>query len=78
MTTKKTIMIVEDEVDLVDMLKFQFMAHGYNVVAAYNGAEGLVKLSSVFPDIILLDLNMPKLGGVEFCQRLRQPDGKLK
>ena len=78
MATKKVVMIVEDEVDLVDMLKFQFMAQGYHVVVAYNGAEGLGKLNNVKPDIIILDLNMPKLGGVEFCQRIQTPDRKFK
>ncbi len=78
MTSKKRIMIIEDEVDLADMLKFQLVANDYEVFLAHNGADGLAKLAEAKPDLILLDLNMPKLGGVEFCQRIQTPDGHLK
>src|SRR5262249_39307831 len=74
----KTILIVEDEEDLVSMMKFQFEANGYAVVSASNGVEGLSKLSRIQPDLIILDLNMPKVGGIEFCHRIALPDGTLK
>ena len=74
----KMILIIEDEEDLVAMVKFQFEANGYQVATASNGIEGLAKLSQINPDLILLDLNMPKVGGIEFCHRIALADGALK
>ncbi len=74
----KTILIVEDEEDLVTMVKFQFEVNGYQVITASNGIEGLAKLSQTAPDLILLDLNMPKVGGIEFCHRIALSNGELK
>ena len=72
----KTILIIEDEPDLLEMLEFQFTSVGYRVVTAYNGFEGLQKLRTIQPDLIILDLNMPRMGGIEFYQRICDADGR--
>ena len=74
----KKILIIEDEADLVSMIQFQLEASGYSVISASNGIEGLLKLNQVEPDLILLDLNMPRVGGIEFCHRISLPGGELK
>ena len=78
MAAKKTILLIDDEVDLVDMVKFQLIAKGYNVVAAHDGLEGLEKLKNIKPDLIILDINMPKMGGLEFYGRIATEHGRSK
>lgn len=74
----KSILIVEDEEDLVTMMKFQFTVKGYEVRTAGNGLEALDILGGARPDLVILDLNMPKMGGIEFCQRIMDAKGKFK
>ena len=76
MEKKSLIMLIDDEKDLVDMLSFQFQAKGYDTVTASNGLEGLEMLNKVRPDLIVLDLNMPKMGGIEFYQKICGSDGR--
>jgi len=74
---KRLILLIDNEVDFVETLAYQIMAKkGYEVVIAYNGIEGLQKLNSIKPDIIVLDMNMPKMGGIEFYKNICDPDGK--
>ncbi len=68
--TKKHILIIDDEEDLRDILSFQFKIRGYDVTTAEDGVDGLVKLHDLKPDLIVLDLNMPRMGGIEFYQKL--------
>ena len=63
------ILISDDEVDIVEMLTGFFRSKGYEVFSAYNGVETL-KLAELQPDIILLDINMPKLDGIEVCKKM--------
>ena len=70
----KNILILEDEQDIQDMYKMKFESRGYNVMTASNGEEGFDCLAKQLPDIILLDLIMPQMGGYEFLQKLRQND----
>ena len=76
---KMTILLIDDEVDLVDAVAFQLKAKkGYDVETAYNGVEGLEKLNEIVPDLIILDINMPKMGGVEFYRRISDAQGKTR
>ena len=72
--TKKTILLIDDEVDLVDMIKYLFVARGYIVATAYDGLEGLERLKEIKPDLIILDMNMPRMDGLEFFQKIMGPD----
>jgi len=75
--TRKTILIVDDEKDFVRLLKFRLEKNGYNVLAAYDGKSGLRAADKLIPDLIILDINLPKIGGVEFynkiCTRYNRP-----
>lgn len=66
----KKILIADDEADIVAMLKSFFESRGYLVLGAANGLEALEKAEQG-PDIILLDINMPDMDGMEVCRRIR-------
>ncbi len=70
MSVKGLILIIDDEADLREMLQFKFEAEGYKVDVARDGLEGLEKLKTMTPDLIILDMNMPKMGGLEFYNRI--------
>lgn len=66
------ILIVEDEKDVVDSLKSRLEKEGYQVAVAFDGEEAIQKVKETDPDIILLDLILPKLSGFEVLKQLRQ------
>ena len=68
----KTILVVEDEANIVDILTFNLDREGYAVLAAYDGQEGLSLAREKKPDLILLDLMLPKLNGFDVCRALRE------
>lgn len=65
------ILIIEDEKGLVQSLTWYFNREGYETIAASDGIEGLRKAQTVLPDLILLDLMLPGMGGLEVCRELR-------
>jgi two-component system alkaline phosphatase synthesis response regulator PhoP len=69
---KEKILIIEDEEDLVKGLQLNLSDEGYVVDYALNGKEGLQKALEQSPDLILLDLMMPDMDGLEVCRRLRE------
>ena len=68
---KTTILIVDDEPDIIEILKFNLEKEGYAVVTASNGQEGIQKAEESQPDLIILDIMMPETDGVEVCRILR-------
>lgn len=68
------ILIVDDAEDTVELLKKRFHSEGYDTAEAYNGEEGLQKVAEYDPDLIVLDVMMPKIDGYEVCQRLKSDD----
>jgi signal transduction histidine kinase len=68
---KSKILIVDDAIDTVELLKKRFRSEGYDTEEAYNGEEGLQKVQEYSPDLIVLDIMMPKIDGYEVCQRLK-------
>ena len=66
------ILIVDDESNIRDILKDRLEATGYQVIQASDGKEGLALTESEEPDLILLDLKMPKMDGIEVLERLRK------
>ena len=70
---KKTkILIVDDEPQILRALRAGLLAHGYEVVSAADGEEALDQAATALPDAVILDLNMPKLSGLQVCQGLRE------
>lgn len=74
---RKKILVVEDETDLVEMIKMRLEANDYEVIAAYDGQEALDKARKEKPDLIILDLMLPKMDGYKVC-RLLKFDEKYK
>ena len=72
MSEQKTVLIVEDEKNIVDILRFNLMREGYRTIEAYDGEDGLNKARSEHPDLILLDVMLPKMIGFDVCRTLRQ------
>lgn len=68
----KLILVVDDEAPIVDILKFNLTKAGYNVIAAYDGEEGLSLALTKKPDLILLDLMLPKMDGFDVCKKIRE------
>ena len=66
------ILIVDDEPAIVASLEFLLGRGGYEVRVARNGEEALVEAERFIPELVLLDVMMPKLNGYEVCRRLRQ------
>ena len=69
---RKKILVVEDDLDLVELLRFNLAHADFSVVVAVDGAEALKKARSVLPDLILLDLMLPELDGFAVCEILRR------
>jgi CheY-like chemotaxis protein len=65
------ILIIEDEPDLVTVVKLRLEANGFEVLTAEDGEAGLRKIYEEKPDLILLDILMPKMDGYEVCRRLK-------
>lgn len=71
---KQNVLIVDDNIDTVELLRKRLKAEGYNTIEAYDGEEALNKVYESLPDIIILDVMMPKLDGYEVCNRLKSDD----
>ena len=67
----QTILIIEDERDLAELVAFNLEQEGYRTVIALDGAEGLEAAARVIPDLVLLDLMLPGMLGTEVCKRLK-------
>ena len=68
----KKVLIVDDELNIVAALEFLLQKSGYEVMAAQNGAEALKRVESFAPDLVLLDVMMPRISGYEVCRRMRE------
>ncbi len=69
---KKKILVVDDELIIVKLLTNRLTANGYDVVAAYDGEEALEAVRQEEPDLILLDISLPKMNGDEVCESLKK------
>ena len=68
----KKILVVDDEKPISDIIKFNLKKEGYDVYTAYDGEEALQKVEEVNPDLILLDLMLPKIDGLEVAREVRK------
>jgi two-component system alkaline phosphatase synthesis response regulator PhoP len=69
--SQKKILVVDDEVDLVETIRFPLEMEGFNVLVSYNGEDALNQARKEKPDMILLDLMLPKLDGYKICRLLK-------
>lgn len=77
MSQKQTILVVDDEQDLLDLIEYNLNNEGFNVLKAEDGLEGIEMAREHNPDLILLDIMMPKMDGLEVVERIRD-DSQLK
>lgn len=68
----KKVLIVDDEKNIVDIIAFNLKKEGYDVLTAFDGEEGVKKTMEENPDLILLDIMMPKMDGYEACRKIRE------
>lgn len=71
----KTVLIVEDYVDIRAMMKFLVEGFGYQVIEASNGQEAVERAKQATPDLILMDLSLPVMDGLTATQTIRKVDG---
>lgn len=74
---KKKILVVDDETDLLDLIEYNLTKENFEVVTATDGLKGIKKAKAEKPDLVLLDIMMPKLNGLEVCDMMRN-DSELK
>ena len=70
--TKQTILAVDDEESIIDLLKFNIEKEGYNFISANNGEDGLKMAIEKSPDLIILDVMLPRMDGYTVCKEIRQ------
>jgi DNA-binding response OmpR family regulator len=68
----KKVLIADDEANIVAALEFLLRRNGYEVMSAQNGEEALRGIESFAPDLVLLDVMMPRISGYEVCRRMRE------
>lgn len=74
-TTKNKILLVDDEADILEFLSYNLKKEGYNVFTANNGKEAVTVAKKENPDIIILDVMMPDMDGIETCREIRELPG---
>jgi two-component system, OmpR family, alkaline phosphatase synthesis response regulator PhoP len=70
-STKQKILIVDDEPDILELIEYNLKKEGYQVYTARNGQEAVSEAKKVLPDLIVLDIMMPKMDGIEACRIMR-------
>jgi two-component system alkaline phosphatase synthesis response regulator PhoP len=73
MDQKPKILLVDDDPDILESMSAVLTSHEYDVITARDGLEGLAKLRSEKPDLMILDLMMPKMDGFAVCEELQDP-----
>ena len=69
---QRTVLVIDDEQPIVEILKFNLSKEGYSVLEAFDGAAGLELALAKNPDLILLDVMLPKMDGFEVCRKIRE------
>ncbi len=69
------ILLVDDEPDILEILKYNLSSEGYQVYTAQNGLEGVEKAKKKMPHLIILDVMMPEMDGIEACETIRKTEG---
>ncbi len=70
-----SILIIDDEIDILEILKYNLLKEGFEVEVASNGLEGIAIAKSFKPDLIILDVMMPQMDGIEVCEAIRKIPG---
>ncbi len=76
-TTGPTILVVDDERNIIELARLYLRSEGFQVESAHDGREALEKVATIHPDLVILDLMMPLMDGWEVCRRLREQNGRI-
>ncbi len=71
------ILVADDDRDLVDMLSYCLKGHGYDVIRAFDGEQAIKRWRETLPDLVILDVQMPKLDGFEVCRKMRSETNSM-
>jgi two-component system alkaline phosphatase synthesis response regulator PhoP len=66
------VLVVDDEPDVVEILSYNLTRENYKVYKAYNGSDGLRVAHEVHPDLVIMDIRMPGVNGIEACRQMKQ------
>lgn len=75
---KETILVVDDEEDILELIERHLSKKGYEVITAYNGEQALPLLDKVQFDLVITDLKMPKIDGMELLRRVKEKDPNIE
>lgn len=75
MNSSKKILIIDDEPDILEFLSYNFRKKHFNVCIANNGIEGIEKAEEEKPELIISDILMPEMDGIEMCKEIRKKNG---
>ena len=70
----KRVLIIEDDRDIVELVRYNLANEGFQVNAAFDGSSGLSSLKKTPPDLLLLDLMLPKMSGLDICREVRKDE----
>ena len=70
--SKFKILLVDDEPDILEIISYNLISNGFEVFTALNGVKALKKAKSIIPDLIILDVMMPEMDGIETCEEIRK------
>ena len=70
----KRVLIIEDDRDIVELVRYNLANEGFQVNAAFDGTSGLSSLKKTPPDLLLLDLMLPKMSGLDICREIRKDE----
>jgi DNA-binding NtrC family response regulator len=74
----KRVLIVDDDKDIVRIVQTMLEGRGWSISAAYSGSEALEKVASKKPDVVLLDIMMPEMNGIEVLKRIKKIDANAR
>lgn len=70
--TKELILVIDDEMHILELVKYNLEKEGYNIIVSTRGEDGLDTIERVRPDLVILDLMLPDIDGLEICKRIRE------
>ncbi|MFN8406739.1 MAG: response regulator transcription factor [Sphingobacteriaceae bacterium] len=70
-TIKQKILIADDEPDIIELIQYNLTKEGYQIFTARNGQEAVLEAKRALPDLIILDMMMPRMDGIDTCRRIR-------
>ena len=71
----KKILVVDDEKDIVDLIEYNLKKDGFSVIKAYDGESAVTMAKKQKPDLLILDLMLPRLNGIDVCKAIRCQSG---